>query len=90
MKKFVVLGIALALSACSEVPNGSTTAKLDMSNTLHTVCLDGIEYWFREGNNAVLAPRIKVGIIGTQTHAVVCNTPTETNDAAVLGATSQM
>lgn len=90
MKKFALLGIVLALSACNELPAGSTTAKLDMSNTLHTVCLDGVEYWFREGNNAVLAPRMRSARFGTAAHVVECSTATETNDAAVLGATSQM
>jgi len=90
MKKFALLGMVLALSACAEVPSGSTTAKLDSVNTLHTVCLDGVEYWFREGNNAVLAPRLKVGSVSTAAQVVPCSTPTETNDAAVIGATSQM
>lgn len=91
MKKFALLGMVLVLSACNEVPSGSTTAKLDASSTLHNVCLDGVEYWFREGNNAVLAPRLKVGNIGTQPHVVPCSiTPTETNDAAVIGVVSQM
>lgn len=90
MKKFAILGIALALVGCNDAPKGSTTAKLDVSNTLHTVCLDGVEYWFREGNNAVLAPRLRAARIGTAARVVECSTPTETNDAAVIGVVSQM
>lgn len=89
MKKIAALAIVLALTACNEVPHGSTTAKLDLSNTLHTVCLDGVEYWFREGNNAVLAPRFKSPNIGHQPLLVECKS-VETNDAAVVGVVSQM
>ena len=90
MKKFVILGVALALAGCGGIPEGSTAAKLDSGSTLHTVCLDGVEYWFREGNNAVLAPRLKAGSVSTVAQVVPCTTPTETNDAAVIGVVSQM
>ena len=90
MKKFIVLALGLALTACEQAPQGSTVAQLDGSNQLHTVCLDGVEYWFREGNNAVLAPRMQGDRLGTQAHVVKCDVSTETNDAAIVGVVSQM
>lgn len=91
MKKFVILALGLALVGCNEAPKGSTTAKLDSGATIHTVCLDGVEYWFREGNNAVLAPRFKSPNIGHQPLLVECTVSNvETNDAAVAGVIAQM
>lgn len=90
MKKFAILGIALALVGCQAPPAGSTTAELDNSNKLHTVCLNGIQYWFREGNNAVLAPRYRAVNIGHTPMIVECSNSVETNDAAVIGVVSQM
>lgn len=90
MKKFAILGIALALVGCSEPPAGSTVAKLDSSPALHTVCLDGVQYWFREGNNAVLAPRMRSAKVGTAAHVITCEQAPQTNDAAVIGVISQM
>lgn len=94
MKKFVILALGLTLAGCNESPKDSTIAKLaklDDGAAIHTVCLDGVEYWFREGNNAVLAPRFKSPNIGHQPLLVECTVSNvETNDAAVAGVIAQM
>jgi hypothetical protein len=91
MYKFIALCMAFALVGCGEQQSANPKiAQNYMPSELHAICLDGIQYWYRDGNGAVLAPRLDAGFAGTNAHVVTCTNPTETNDAAVLGATSQM
>jgi hypothetical protein len=92
MYKFVALCMAFALVGCGEEQSPNPKIAQDyMPSELHAICLDGVQYWYRDGNGAVLSPRLDPGIFpGTNAHVVTCNSSTKTNDAAVLGATSQM
>ena len=62
MKKFVVLGVALALVGCSETSDSKapSTGAEDYSQSFKPICIDGVQYWFSRGwgNASVMSPRI--------------------------------
>ena len=74
MKKFVVLGIALALVGCSDSKSASTTMA-DLTDEFDVICLDGVQYWY-SGAGAIMAPRYKS--TGWKGSPIVLDCPTAT------------
>ena len=57
------------LAACSVNSESTPTDKNGNDLGIEVVCLDHVEYWYRGGTAAVLAPRIKPAVVGTVTHS---------------------
>ena len=64
--------VAPLLAACSANSEGTPTINNQNDLGLKLVCLDHVEYWYRNGTAAVLAPRLKPAVVGTSTHTVDC------------------
>lgn len=60
------------LAACSANSESTPTDKNGNDLGIEVVCLDHVEYWYRGGSGAVLAPRLKSAVVGTATHTVDC------------------
>lgn len=64
--------VAPLLAACSANSERASTSKNQNNLYLEVVCLGHVEYWYRDGSAAVLAPRLKPAVVGTSTHTVEC------------------
>jgi hypothetical protein len=60
MKKFAILGIALALVGCNSGEAIQKTGVQDQTRNFEAICIDGVQYWLsiQWGNASVMSPRI--------------------------------
>jgi len=75
MRYLIGCAAALTLAACNETVPEAKHVQLDQNQGLHIVCLDGIEYWYRNGTNAVLTPRVRTARIGNEPMLIPCRAP---------------
>lgn len=67
-----VVVVVPLLAACAANSERASTSMNQNDLGLKLVCLGHVEYWYRDGSAAVLAPRLKPAVVGTTTHTVEC------------------